>query len=74
MLIPFAGKDKGEFPLRRADAGVSRWVGRDHRPEKILRLFRSGLDTLDIAKRLAVPEHVVWSELHDARNAERDDR
>lgn len=36
-----------------------------------LDLFRSGLDTVDIAKRLKIAEHEVERRLHAERNEER---
>ena len=37
----------------------------------ILDLFRSGLDTVEIAKRLKIGEHEVERRLHAERNEER---
>jgi hypothetical protein len=39
--------------------------------QPILNLWKSGLDTYDISKRLHLPEHVIARRLWALRNAER---
>lgn len=70
-LIPYAG---AEAACRR----LVPYAGQDTldrmtwpRPENILRAFRAGADTREIASYLWLPEAVVLKELSAAREAER---
>jgi hypothetical protein len=57
-LIPYAGKDNGEYPITWQGARLRR---------RTLYLFREGLDTAAIADDLGVFEHEVAQALTDAR-------
>lgn len=57
-LVPFAGKEEREEPLK-----VS--------PLFVLCMFRRGMDTMDIAKRFRLTEAEAYSMLASAREIER---
>lgn len=61
-LIPYAGKDKREYPIT--------WEGSRLR-RRVLYLFREGLDTLAIADDIGVPEHEIANALAKVRDLAR---
>lgn len=61
-LIPYAGKDKSERPVVLSPGHLRR---------KVLRCFREGLRTDQIARDLSLEECEVAKALAEARDAER---